>query len=324
MVWTSGRTPFPFQGVSGGTNHQTHGTCSICRQAIPPRRTPSVPEGFILMNHSLWRWQQAAFSLAFFPQALPVQDVAPGKGKESARWASQKHSEFDPRPSYSETRFWSTSPAGVNQHHCRSMAESGAWPPSPLQGAGTSLISSDRISALVTSVFLSQSRRFAFISTLLHPADPGHNLKTPSMEWQDLTVTFGAKSLLGKALLCHMSNPGTRTHLRRPAHGWATSSSCLLWQQQETHWLLSHCLLCSFQQELSNDNCRSQSCPNLSPLPSLPECFLSQQIPILLHLHHTEQHQKVSVLGVHTTPCSWITLFASFVEAGMGKWPWKE
>lgn len=59
-----------------------------------------------------------------------------------------------------------------------------------------------------------------------------------------------------------------------------------------------------------------QTYPHFQAAPSL-RVFPEQQTPILLHLHRTEQHQQLSVLGVHTIPPSWITLFASFVEAGM-------
>lgn len=304
MVWTSGRIPFPFQGVSGRTNHQTLYMQHLQAGHSPEENTFS-PWRFYTHELQPWEMSAACFLPGSFSQALPVQDMPPGAGRKSAQWASQKHSESDPPPSYSGAQFWSLSPAGVNQHHSSSVAESGAWPPSPLQGAGASLISSDRISALVTSVFLSQSRRFAFISTLLHPADPGHDLKTPSREWQDLTVkwehTLGAKSLL----LCHMSNLDTRTHLGRPAHGWARSTSCVLWQQQDTPWPLSDCPLCTSQRELSNGSCKVpsagvspvQTFPHFQAAPSLLECFLSQQTSLLVHLHHTEQLQQLSLSG---------------------------
>lgn len=60
--------PFlPFQGMSEGTTTK-HCTCSLCREAIALRRTPSIPEGFILMKCSLGSCQQLLSAWYFFPK----------------------------------------------------------------------------------------------------------------------------------------------------------------------------------------------------------------------------------------------------------------
>lgn len=75
MVWTSARTPFlPFQGMSGGTNHQTLYMQHLQTGHSPEENTFN-PWRFYTHEVQPWEMSAAVFCPVFFSQALPVQDT---------------------------------------------------------------------------------------------------------------------------------------------------------------------------------------------------------------------------------------------------------